>query len=184
LSLFKSLFRRKPDEGYKTADVYSGLREQILRLTPLAIGLTPSGSNRVWGMLMETGYPEAVATLVALGDGTVSLYFSNGGAIIGVGQHEGPRQSCEAFLAAAPSFLQYAKPTNDYPLPKKSHTRFYFLTYDGIFTAEAPENDLGYKRHPLSPLFHKAHEVITQARLVDESLRGQDNSAPGGRSQV
>ena len=36
----------------------------------------------VWGVVMETGYPEAVVTLVSLGDRTTSLYFSNGGGII------------------------------------------------------------------------------------------------------
>jgi hypothetical protein len=33
----------------------------------------------VWGILMETGYSEATATLLALGDGTTSLYLSSGG---------------------------------------------------------------------------------------------------------
>ena len=67
------------------ADIYQGLRQQVLTLDPLSLGLDPSASNRVWGVLMETGYPEAVASLVVIADGTVSLYFSNGGGIIGVG---------------------------------------------------------------------------------------------------
>jgi hypothetical protein len=108
--------------------------------------------------------------VAGLGDGTVSLYFSNGGGIIGAGQHEGPRKACEALLAFAPEFIFSAKPTRAFPLP--GHTRFYFVSFDGVLTVEAKEEDLGNNRLPLSPLFHKAHEVITAARLADESQRG------------
>jgi len=88
--MFRNLFNRK-NEGYKTADIYREMRDRVLALDPASIGLIQSGPNQVWGALMETGHPEAVSTLVVLGDGTVSLYFSNGGGIIGLGQHEGPR---------------------------------------------------------------------------------------------
>ena len=37
----------------------------------------------VWGVLMELGLEQGVATMVAFADGTVSLYFSGGGGIIG-----------------------------------------------------------------------------------------------------
>jgi hypothetical protein len=61
-------------------------------------------------------------------------------------------------------------PTRDFPLPKEGNIRFYFLTFDCILTVEANEDDLGGNRLPLSPLYSKAHEVITRARLVDEQL--------------
>jgi hypothetical protein len=155
---------------YTVADAYQGLRLQALNLKPAEIGLTPS-SNRMCGILMETGYPEAVATLVAIADGTVSLYFSNGGGIIGVGQHDGPRKAGIELLSTAEQFLQQAKPTKVFPLPEVGRTRFYFITFEGVFTIEAGEEDLGGNREPLSPLFHKAHEVITQARLAEESVK-------------
>jgi hypothetical protein len=157
---------------YKTTGAFPDLRHQVLSLDPATIGLAATRSNPVWGVVMETAYPEAVATLVTLGDGTVSLYFSNGGGIIGAGQHEGPRKAGEALLALAPHFISHAQPTRVFPLPAEGHTRFYFLCFDGVLTAEAEEADLGNNRLPLSPLFHKAHEVITAARLVDERQRG------------
>ena len=51
-----------------------------------------------------------------------------------------------------------------------AHTVFYVLTDSGILTDNALEDDLGYNRHPLSALFHAGHEVITQLRLMSESL--------------
>jgi len=158
---------------YKTADIYHNLRQQVFAIEPSKIGVNPSASNSVWGVVMETGHPEGVVTLVALADGTVSLYFSNGGGIIGVGQHEGPRKASMEFLALSKQFLSQASPTKTYPLPPEGNTRFYFLTASGILTTESKEDDLGNNHLPLSPLFHKAHEVIAQARMVDEKMKSQ-----------
>src|SRR5260221_6695827 len=66
---------------YQVAEVYSGLRNMIFSITPDSIGVKLKEPGEVWGVVMETGYPKAVATLVALADGTVSLYFSNGGSM-------------------------------------------------------------------------------------------------------
>jgi hypothetical protein len=158
---------------YKTADIYRELRQQVFAMNPEKIGVTPSASNSVWGIVMETGYPEAVVTLVSLADGTVSLYFSNGGGIIGVGQHEGPRKASKEFLTYSQQFLGQATSTKTFPLPSEGKTRFYFLTSGGIFTTESKEDDLGNNRLPLSPLFFKAQEVITQARIVDGKMRAE-----------
>lgn len=152
----------------KIADVYLKLRNQALSLDPTQIGLKPDQSDPIFGALMDIGYPDAVVTLTAIGDGTVSLYFSNGGGIIGLGEHEGPQKACLSFLALARQFTSLLRSTKEFPLPQKGYTTFYFLTINGVLTASAKEADLGNNRLPLSPLFHKAQEVITHARLVDE----------------
>jgi hypothetical protein len=89
LSLFARLFGGEPGNWtYKTADVYDGLRKQILELKTEQLG-APS-DQAVLAVVMETGYAQAVASLVAVMDGSASLYFSNGGGIIGAGVHPGP----------------------------------------------------------------------------------------------
>lgn len=167
------LFGRRKDNtpGYDITDNYRDLRSQVLMINPAKMALQRTGSNQAWGVLMEIGYQGVIVTLVTLADGTVSLYFSTGGGIIGVGQHEGPRKASESFLAFAQGFLKDAAPTNDFPLPKQGNIRFYFLTFDCILTVEANEDELSGNRLLLSPLYHKAHQVITQARLVDEGTK-------------
>ena len=170
---FSSLFGllgcgETPKPEYKVADVYADLRSKVLGLDPSETGLTESGPNEVIAVLVETGYAEAVATLVMVSDGTVSLYFSNGGGMIGCGEHDGPRSAASQFLSAVPQFLKNAEAASEFPLPRPDHTRFYFVTSNGVFTAEALEDDLGNNREPLSPLFHKAQEVISQIRSTDE----------------
>ena len=76
---------------------------------------------------MEMGYRRGTVTLVALADGTTSLYTRAGGGIIRA------------------------------------------LTYTGQTAGEATEDDLGQGRHPLSPVFHAGHRVITELRLIDEA---------------
>ena len=119
---------------------------------------------------METRYPEGVVTLVTIADGTVSLYFSNGGGVIGVGQHDGPRKVSAEFISCAPEFIPLATTVTEFPLPELGNTRFYFLTFDGIRSVEVKEDDLGNNRHALSPFFHIGHKMITQANLVDDKL--------------
>jgi hypothetical protein len=118
----------------------------------------------VFAVLMETGYPEAVATLLAVADGTVSLYFSNGGGIIGGGEHEPIRKVSRELITLAQSCVPNSNLADSFPLPKPGYVRCYLVTDGGVHTFEAPEEDLGYERHPCSPLFHKGHELITAIR--------------------
>jgi len=164
---------------YKVAEVYQGLRQALFGVDPATVGLSRAECGEVWGLLMETGYPEAVATLVAIADGTVSLYFSNGGGQLGLGALDGPRQASQALLEAAPRFLGLCEQTAGHPLPRCDHTRFYLLTFEGVFTAEAKEEDLGENRHPMSELFYHAQELIGQVRLAVESEGGGAGHSSG-----
>lgn len=170
VGFLRNIFKpNAPIQGSEVADIYRSLRHQVLSISPTDIGLSTDSPNRVWAVLVETGYrfPRSVVSLVTIADGTVSLYFSTGGGIIGIGQHQEPREACFDLLTLAPQFLPHAQPTTIFPLPNIGHTQFYFLTYDGAFMYDAQEKDLTFNRSPLSPLFHKAQAVITQARIAE-----------------
>jgi hypothetical protein len=147
--------------GYTVADIYMDLRRQVLALTPQSAA---SPATNVVAVLMETGYPEAVATLVAVSDGSVSLYFSNGGGIIGAGEHAPVRKVAAKFLAAAAAYVPQSSLAQQFPLPSPGRVRFYLVTPKGTYSAEAAEDDLGYERHSFAPLFHQGHELITAVR--------------------
>lgn len=150
---------------YKTVPIYDDLRSQALAISADLAGAKKE--DEVYAVLMETGYPEAVATLVSACDGSASLYYSSGGGTIGAGGHAGPNAASKKLVAMAASFLKHLAKTEKSPLPKEGYTRFYFVTRSGLFTAEAKEEDLGESRLPLSPLFHAAHELIHEITLID-----------------
>ena len=146
------------------ANVYTDLRTQALSQTPATLG----SSDSTVGVLMETGYPGAVVTLVAFVDGSASLYFSNGGGIIGAGQHERVAAAAQALVTIAARYLSSLTATAKYPLPGLGRTRFHVLTASGVLTAEAAQDDLGNNRLPLSPLFHAGHALIAEIRAIEE----------------
>lgn len=151
-------------------DVYRGLRDQILTLDPAAAGLGRTAERRVlWGALMEMGRGSGTATLVALADGTTSLYLSTGGGMIGGGFHQPVAEATAAFLACLEEHLGFLAPDPDDYLPASGRIVFRALAYDGRLHAEAAEDDLGFGRHPLSAVFYAGHGVITALRVLDEA---------------
>jgi hypothetical protein len=168
---------KQPDHRSDTDDspasgeqVYQGLRAQILTLDPASAGLGQGPAHPVlWGALMEAGYPRGTATLVAMIDGTTSLYLSSGGGIIGGGFHQAVAAATRAFLADLQRHLPELRPDPDTALPAQGQVIIRAFTYAGRMSAEAPEDDLGHGRHPLWPVFYAAHRVITELRLIDEA---------------
>ena len=139
MAAFRSLFSRlfggeSSKSSYKPAKIYDGLRKQILQFTAERLGA--SANQKVLAVLMETGYPEAVATLAAVMDGSASLYFSNGGGIIGGGEKPGQNAAARKLVAKAAEFESECAPTTEFTLPQKAHTRFCIIT-ERRLTAEA-----------------------------------------------
>jgi hypothetical protein len=158
--------------GESGEEVFQGLRRQVLELDPASAGLGQSAErSRLWGALMEMGFPNGVATLAALADGTTSLYTSTGGGIIGGGFHQAVAAANQAFLACVEEHITELQPDPDTAVPASGVIIIRALTYTGRLSAEAPEDDLGHGRHPLSPVFHAGHQVLSQLRMIDEARR-------------
>lgn len=151
------------------AEGSAGLRRLVLSTSPEDLGLTIGADpDRVYGVLMETGYDAAVVTIVSLIDGTTSMYVSTGGGTIGAGEQEPIAEATRAFVAMAQVLVGQTDPTTTFDPPDLGRVRFQLLTVGGGRTAEAGEGDLGSGRHPLSPLFHAGQDVVTEIRLLSE----------------
>ncbi len=151
------------------AEMVAGLRQMVLSLKPGDLGISEATfPHEVWGVLMETGYDSGAFTLVVLADGTVSLYFSTGGGVIGAGEHESVRQPAGSFIDWANRYVSEAKPSKAQPLPTEGQTTFYFLTNSGIRSYSAKEVELGEGRDKLSDLFHAGHAVIAEVRKTQQ----------------
>ena len=124
-------------EKSSPAEIYAGLRRLVFgRRAP---GAGPDGVRAV---LMDVAMANGVATVVAFWDGTVSLYTSKGGGMLGLGGYPGPRQAGAKLIESAPKFIESCEPTMTYPLPSAGRTRFYFVGSDVVLTAEANSEEL------------------------------------------
>jgi len=157
----------------ESADVYIALRDKVLSLSPGQI----DHSGSVLAVMMETGYPAAAVTLVAVADGTVSLYFSSGGGIIGSGEYPQVREVGLDMVSEAANHLPKLVKTDSYPLPQEAYTRFYVVTASGVYTQSVLEDDLGNERHALSPLFYAGHKLIAYIRAAEEHRQAELGAA-------
>ncbi len=143
------------------------LRSQLFTLDPSELGLTPGPElPRVWGVLMEIGYPEGPVSLVVIGDGTVSLYLPTGGGIIGAGAHRPVWAAGKALLETAEDVLELLDRPSDSSFPGPGEVKFHVLTFMGPRMAGGPERTIATGLGPLSALFWAGQAVITQIRLI------------------
>lgn len=170
LAGFFSLFGcSKKNKPYEIADVFTDLRSAILNTSPQTIGLDlKEGSPQVWALIMETGHPEAIVSCVAGKGGNVSIYISNGGAVLGTGGFPEVLTVADELIDMVPNFMTSLAKTSSYPLPQRDFVRFYALAGDGVYSTEVKDQVLFKGDHALSPLYLKAHELMTKAKEVQD----------------
>ena len=157
------------------AQMSDELRSMVLNLNPNDIGVTQEDfPQAVVALVMETGFPEGSFTLSVVADGSTSLYFSNGGGIIGGGEHENVREASGHLISAAQQFYQKAQKVILFPKPEAGMVIFYFITFDGVRSYSALEDDLGNEKDELSDLFFVAHNVITELRKVEDNAHKEN----------
>jgi hypothetical protein len=167
--LFTGVVFKTMSNATEQNNSFEGLRNLVFNLNPEEIGLTKDNFDHVvWGLVMETGFDTGSFSLVALADGTTSLYLSTGGGTIGAGEHETVRNAVGHYLTGAQHFISKAQTVHKYPLPSNGNVIFYFLTFDGISAYSAAEEKLGNGDDELSDLFYAAHAVITEIREIEE----------------
>lgn len=141
----------------ETSQMYNDLRSMVLSgHVPDADG--PSAA------LMEIGLEGGTATLVAVADGSTSLYLSNGGGVIGAGEHTSVREAASAFLRSASDHSDTLEATTAQPLPAAGSVRFYVNNGGSLRTAEAEEEELTKGAHALSDLYAAGQKVLTAIR--------------------
>lgn len=162
--------------GSRPADndgVYHKLRSRALNVTSSDLGLEPDPEAPIHAVIMETGYPDAVATFACFRDGTVSLYLSTGGGVIGGGQQESVRNACVEMLSItnqyAQDFLAAGSPVSAFPLPASAEVFFYLITSDGVYQAKCMEDALAEQRDPFSALFNNCHTVMAEVRELEQN---------------
>lgn len=155
----------KPKETPEEA--YMKLRQQAFETTPMNIGREAQGTEP-YGIVMEMGIQISMMTLVSFADGDASVYYKNGGGMVGGISHESVRNAAKAFTALAPKAVSKMIRTTTYPLPGPDRVRFYILTPQGVLTTETNRQALINPQSDLGALFYAGQEVVAQMRQVQE----------------
>ena len=119
-------------------------------------------------VLMEMGYDDAAASLIAYRDGTTSLYFSGGGGVLGGGEHQPVAKASERFRHEAENHQERLGRVRAFPLPEPDHVRFYLVRHDGVWSGSAAAADLERRDHRYRALYARGHDVLAQIRLHTE----------------
>jgi hypothetical protein len=153
--------------------IYEGLRRRVFELDPAEVGLTGDGQpGGVWGVLFELGLPAATVTVIALADGTTSLYTTGGFGIIGGGEHPSVVVANRKLREAVAEQLAAFRPESTSAPPAPEDVRVRAFTTGGRLVADAAQSDLLDGTHPLSDLFFAGHAVISKLREIHEGVAG------------
>ena len=165
-SLRDRLFGHKRARERDGEELYREMRSGLLTVPASEVNLSPTEEYPViWAGLMDWHVGSGVATLVAVADGTVTLYLSSGGGVIGAGAHDDVMAVARRFLGSLAAHTDTLGRSDSLPLPGPNGVRFVARTYDGtLASAEIATDELGEGRHALSPVFDVAQELIAVVR--------------------
>lgn len=149
------------------AEVYRSLRANILSAARAKLNLPdPATPATPWGIVTDWGVPTGSATIVAISDGTASIYLSGGGGFLGGGQRfEAIRNAAKAAVAAASEAVAHSAPATSFPLPEvPGAIMFYFLTDQGVYESKATVEALNKPEHPFAVLWHVLQVIVGEYR--------------------
>jgi hypothetical protein len=147
----------------------AALRSMALTSTAASSGIeVPKTEHGVWGCVADLSLkPGAAATVVALIDGSASIYWGSSGGVIGGGAHERVRRGAQKLVSIAESFASQLRPTGIHDIPSPGKVRLYAQTPNDLLSSdELPLQELSQGTHPMSTFFAAVNDLITELRLV------------------
>jgi hypothetical protein len=147
------------------------LRARLLAMSPSELSIKPSEHlPRVWAALLDWGMRGGSATIAVVADGTVSMYTSAGGGMIGAGQHQSIHMPAARFLKTVEAIADSLPEATQAPLPKEGEAAVVALTYAGMRRGFV-ELRLLTAKDPLARAWVAGQDLITALRELEESLK-------------
>jgi len=164
-------FKKEFPPLYSPSGIYLNLRDMVFGISKQEGENGGVRSDDVLAFMMEVGMDDGsdCYSLAVIPDGSASLYFSNGGGILGAGENLEVAAAAKDVVKASESLLPLFDKSHqmqDYPLPSPAMVRFYFIKLGEVLSTEVPEDELEEGAHGLSALFSKAHELIVSMRIL------------------
>jgi hypothetical protein len=148
---------------------YASMRKMAFSFTHEDMGVKMGNDYQVYGAVVDMGVDNInTATMICFIDGTTSLYFSEGGGIIGAGQHEAVNKAVLTFLENCFRALPITKIAESIDfLPKENHHTFYLFTKAGIFSIDMDLRNV-QKSREAQLLFAQSQMVLSEIRKISK----------------
>jgi hypothetical protein len=133
------MFRRRAKDADESPDVvYGGLRTQALSVTADNLGKAAPDHPQVLGAVVDIPSGEGMASVVAMADGTTSMYTSTGGGTIGAGTHVDVAEKSHALLATLQRSIDVFPFDDRVDLPNDDLVQITIITPSGRRRASVP----------------------------------------------
>lgn len=165
---------RRPSDRYDVCETYLASRIKALRMPPAVIGVKLANEKQVYSAVVDIPMgPATLGTLVCLTNGSMSMYFNNGGVINNLSvSHPALAQSVRVFIASAGQSLPVCERTSVFDLPVNGPTHYvHLMTKKGVYKTTI--NPMNLDSHNdqrkifLLRLYQKVLDEIRNAQLID-----------------
>lgn len=147
----------------------SDLRKMALTTSAAKLKFRPDRAfPTTFGVVIDFPVGDQTATILALRDGTTSLYTTGTFGVLGGGAHPTVRKASLDLIKSASPHWRGAKPTQSTAYPTGDHVRFYLLGYHGVRMVETSMQSLRDPSNPYSPLWIAANRVLTELRSASK----------------
>lgn len=164
--------KKNQDDSYNQKDdeyTYSSMRKLAFTFKPEDMDINMGNDYQVYGAVVDMGVDaNKIVTMICFIDGTTSLYFSEGGGIIGAGRHESVKNAVSTFLENSFLALPVTKHADNIDrLPAENQHTFYLFTKAGIFTITINIQDIE-KCKEYQLLFSQSQIVLNEIRKASK----------------
>ncbi len=181
LALLRVSRGRSPDAGHVASQPWVDIRRLLLSTAPSRLELAPTRElPRVWAAVLEHGRQgEGTGAAVAVADGSVSLYTTVGGAIVGAGADPRTRAVALTFLRAVEASLDRVPIAVDLPLAGAGEWALIALTHGGTRHRAARTLDaIARADDPLHAAFNSGRELVIAISALDSKAHGDVRQSP------
>jgi hypothetical protein len=160
------MFRRRGTPSSQPPErVYEGLRTGALGVTEAVVGKAPPEYPHLLGAVVDIPSEGAMASVVALADGTTSMYTSTGGGTIGAGAHDAVARATRALLAKLEESIDMFPVDQRVDLPAADMVQITLVTPTGRRRANVPAAAFwGSEPSTVVELIAAIHDVISAIR--------------------
>ena len=156
-------FINKKPEPRDDENLYERFRQRVLDMKLTEDLETCIDGRSVYAAVVDMDMKTTTVTLICVADGTTSLYYSNGGGQIGLGQADPEiAKATVTFLRDADPVLNRLKKTEECPLPKHGKHRVYLLTRHATYQYEFNHETIREESRETQYLFFLYQNVLTK----------------------